>query len=40
MEFKSDSEEAAKAFAAELAREFGLEEEPKSKFVRAMALAF
>ena len=40
VEWKSGSEETAKAFAEALAAEFGMEEEPKSKFVRAMALAF
>lgn len=40
VELKSGTDEAAAAFAAELAREFGLEAEPKSKFIRAMALAF
>ena len=40
VELKSGTDEAAIAFASELAGEFGLTEEPKSKFVRAMALAF
>ena len=39
VELKEGSDEAAVAFAAELSREFGLTEEPRSKFVRAMALA-
>ena len=39
VELKAGSEEAAVAFAKELAAEFGLQEEPRSKFVRAMALA-
>lgn len=39
VELKSGSEPAAVAFAEELAQEFGLKEEPKSKFVRAMAFA-
>ena len=40
VELKSGPDEAAYAFAKALAEEFGLEPEPKSKFVRAMALAF
>ena len=40
VEYKEGSEETAKAFAQSLAAEFSLTEEPKSKFVRAMALAF
>lgn len=40
VELKSGSEEAAIAFAKDLAAEFGLEPEEQSKFVRAMALAF
>ncbi len=39
VEYKSGSEAAALAFAAELAAEFGLEREPLSKFARARALA-
>lgn len=39
VEYKSGSEEAAVAFARELAREFGLVPESKSKVARAMALA-
>ena len=39
VEYKEGSEETAKAFAQALAAEFSLTEEPKSKFVRAMALA-
>jgi len=39
VELKEGSEEAAAAFAEGLAKEFGLEPEPKSKFVRAMILA-
>ena len=39
VELKSGSEDAAVAFAKALAKEFSLEEEPRSKFVRAMALA-
>ncbi len=40
VELKSGSESAAVAFAQSLAEEFSLTEEPKSKFVRAMALTF
>jgi len=40
VELKEGSDEAATAFARALAEEFGLVAEPKSKFVRAMALAF
>jgi len=39
VELKEGTDEAAAAFAAALADEFGLTEEPRSKFVRAMALA-
>ena len=39
VELKEGSDEAATAFAKALAEEFGLVAEPKSKFVRAMALA-
>ena len=39
VEYKSGSEEAAAAFARELAARFGLVPEPKSKVARAMALA-
>ena len=39
VELKSGSEDAAVAFAKALAEEFRLEEEPRSKFVRAMTLA-
>lgn len=39
VELKQGSEEAAAAFAADLAREYGLREEPKSKVQRALALA-
>ena len=39
VELKEGDEAAAVAFAEALAKEFGLEPEPKSKFVRAMALA-
>ena len=39
VELKAGSDEAAVAFARTLAGEFGLTEEPRSKFVRAMALA-
>ena len=39
VELKEGTDEAAVAFAAELAAEFGLAAEPKSKFVRAMTLA-
>ena len=39
VELKEGSDEAAVAFAAALSLEFGLTEEPRSKFVRAMALA-
>jgi len=39
VELKAGSDEAAVAFARQLADEFGLTEEPRSKFVRAMALA-
>ena len=39
VELKEGSDEAAVAFARALSQEFGLTEEPKSKFVRAMALA-
>ena len=39
VELKEGADEAAVAFAGELAEEFGLVPEGKSKFVRAMALA-
>ena len=39
VELKSGSREAAEAFAAQLAAQFGLREEKKSKFRRAMDLA-
>ena len=39
VELKAGSDEAAVAFAGALAEEFGLTEEPRSKFMRAMALA-
>lgn len=39
VELKEGTDQAAIAFAGELAAEFGLETEPKSKFARAMALA-
>ena len=39
VELKEGADEAAVAFAGELAEEFGLVPEEKSKFVRAMALA-
>ena len=39
VEYKSGSEEAAAAFATELAEAFRLAPEPKSKVARAMALA-
>lgn len=39
VELKSGSEAAAVALAKELAARYGLSEEPKSKFARAMALA-
>jgi len=39
VELKAGSDEAAVSFAKALAAEFGLTEEPRSKFVRAMALA-
>lgn len=39
VELKSGTDEAAAAFAGELAQAFALEPEPKSKFLRAMALA-
>ena len=39
VELKAGAEAAAVAFAKELAAEFGLQEEPRSKFVRAMTLA-
>ena len=39
VEYKSGSEEAAAAFARQLAAEFALTPEPKSKVARAMALA-
>jgi inorganic triphosphatase YgiF len=39
VELKSGDETAAVAFARSLAEEFGLQEEPRSKFVRAMTLA-
>ena len=39
VELKEGADEAAVAFAQTLAEEFGLTEEPKSKFVRAMTLA-
>ncbi len=38
VEYKDGSEEAAAEFAQALSREFGLETEEKSKFVRALAL--
>ncbi len=38
VEFKSGDEAAAAEFAKNLAREYGLEAEEKSKFVRALAL--
>ena len=40
VELKSGSEEAAAAFAADLAKRFCLTEEPDSKFRRALLLAF
>ena len=40
VELKSGPDEAALAFSKALKEEFHLEPEPKSKFVRAMALAF
>ena len=40
IEYKSGSEDAARAFAEALAQEFSLTEEPKSKFARALALSF
>ena len=39
VELKDGSEEAAVAFAEQLAAEFGLESEPKSKYRRALDLA-
>ena len=39
VELKEGNDEAATAFAQALAAEFGLVPEPRSKFVRAMALA-
>jgi inorganic triphosphatase YgiF len=39
VELKEGDDQAAIAFAKALAEEFGLTEEPKSKFVRAMTLA-
>ena len=39
VELKEGADEAAVAFAKALAAEFALTEEPRSKFVRAMALA-
>ena len=39
VELKDGTDEAAIAFAKALAEEFALEEEPRSKFVRAMTLA-
>ena len=39
VELKAGTDEAAVAFAKALAEEFRLTEEPRSKFVRAMALA-
>lgn len=39
VECKSGSEEAAAAFAAQLAVKYGLESEPDSKFARALKLA-
>lgn len=39
VELKDGTDEAAIAFAKQIAEEFGLTEEPRSKFVRAMALA-
>jgi inorganic triphosphatase YgiF len=39
VEYKSGSEAAAAAFAGNLARQFGLTPEPRSKVARAMALA-
>ena len=39
VELKEGTDEAAVAFAKALAEEFALTEEPRSKFVRAMALA-
>ena len=39
VELKEGPDEAAVAFAKALAQEYGLTEEPKSKFVRAMMLA-
>ena len=38
VELKSGTKEACDAFAKELSHRFGLEEEPKSKFRRALAL--
>ena len=40
VELKEGTDEAAAAFATALAEEFGLVKEEKSKFARAMALAF
>ena len=39
VELKEGDDEIAMAFAKDLAGEFGLTEEPRSKFVRAMTLA-
>ena len=39
VELKEGSDEVATGFAKALAEEFGLTQEPRSKFVRAMALA-
>ena len=39
IELKEGSEETTAAFAAELCERFGLQEEPRSKFARAAALA-
>ncbi len=38
VEYKTGSEEAARAFAEKLAADFGLKEEKRSKFARALAL--
>jgi inorganic triphosphatase YgiF len=38
VELKSGTEEACLAFAGEIAARYGLEEEPRSKFARALAL--
>ena len=40
VELKAGSEDAAAAFALELAQEYGLRPETRSKIARAMALAF